>query len=62
MPIQKAVAKYKVGEQPSEYSFWQTQSYESRLMALEQIRQKYHNWTLNTRPRFQKIYKIVKRK
>ena len=61
MTIQRVVAKYKVGEEPSEYSYWQTQPHESRLAALEQIRQQYNNWKYNARPRFQRVYRIVKR-
>lgn len=60
MSIQPIVTKYKVGEQPSEYSYWQTQSYEARLAALEQIRQEYHQWKYDVRPRFQRVYRIVK--
>lgn len=61
MSIQPIVTKYKVGEQPNEYSYWQTQSYEARLAALEQIRQEYHQWKYDVRPRFQRVYRIVKR-
>jgi len=61
MTIQRVVAKYKVGEQPSEYSYWQTQTYESRLAALEQIRRQYNNWKRNARPRLQRVYRIIKR-
>ena len=61
MTIQQVVAKYKVGEQPSEYSYWKTQTYESRLAALEQIRQQYNHWKRDARPRLQRIYRIIKR-
>lgn len=60
MTIEPVIAKYKMGEQPSEYSYWQTQSYEARLAALEEIRQQYNRWTGNVRPRFQRVYQIVK--
>ena len=62
MTIQKVIKKYKIGEQPSDYRYWQTQSYESRLAALEQIRQEYHNWKKDAQPRLQKVCRIVKRK
>lgn len=60
MAIQRVVTKYKVGEQPSEYSYWKTQTPNSRLAALEEIRQQYNNWIGNARPRFQRVYRIVK--
>lgn len=61
MTIQRVVTKYKVGEQPSEYSYWRTQSHEARLAALEQIRQQYNSWKQHAQPRFQRVYRIIKR-
>ena len=62
MAIQPVVKKYKVSEQPSDYSYWRTQPYAVRLAALEQIRREYAQWKDNARPRFQRVYRIVKRK
>lgn len=61
MTIQRVITKYRIGEQPSEYSYWQAQPYELRLEALEQIRQQYHNWKHDARPRLQRVYRIIKR-
>jgi hypothetical protein len=61
MTVERVVNKYRVGEQPSEYSFWQTKSPEDRITALEQIRKQYNNWKYDARPRFQRVYRIVKR-
>jgi hypothetical protein len=32
------------------------------LAALEQIRQEYHRWKYGVQPRFQRVYRIVKRR
>ena len=42
-------------------AYWQTQSYEARLAALEEIRREYHRWKYRAEPRFQRVYRIVKR-
>jgi hypothetical protein len=36
--------KVRLQGQPSDFAYWQTQSYEERLAALEEIRQEYHRW------------------
>ena len=38
MTISKVIKKYKFNEQPNDFVFWQSRSYEERLDALEQIR------------------------
>ena len=62
MGISKVVKKYKIKEQPNDFSFWQSKSYEERLNALEQIRKEYNLWRYNAEQRFQRIYRVVKRK
>ncbi len=59
--IQKVFKKVKINEQKSDFAFWQSQSYETRLATLEQIRQEYHQWKHGTEPRLQRVYTIVKR-
>jgi hypothetical protein len=44
MSISKVIKKYKINEQPNDFSFWQSKSYEERLDALEQIRKEYNLW------------------
>ncbi len=46
-------------EAPSDFAFWQTQSYEQRLRTLETIRREYHTWKYGTQPRLQRVYRIV---
>jgi hypothetical protein len=54
--------KIRLDEQESDFLFWQTQPYTSRLEALEQIRQQYIAWKYDTRPRFQRVFTIIKQK
>lgn len=62
MSISKVVKKFKINEQPNDFSFWQSKSYEERLDALEQIRKEYNSWKYDVESRFQRIYRVVKRK
>ena len=62
MSISKVVNKYKMNEQPNDFLYWQSKSYENRLEALEQIRKEYNSWGYNAEQGFQRIYRIVKRK
>ena len=62
MSISKVIKKYKIDEQPSDFSFWQSKSYEERLEALEKIRKEYNLWRYNAEQGLQRIYRIVKRK
>lgn len=57
----KVVRKAPINEQPSDFAYWETQSYQARLAALEQIRQEYHSWRYDSEPRLQRVYQIVKR-
>ncbi len=59
--IAPVVHKFKLTEQPGDFAYWQTQSYEARLAALEEIRQEYYGYTDETEPRLQRVYRIVKR-
>ncbi|MGB3204866.1 MAG: hypothetical protein WBB28_07765 [Crinalium sp.] len=59
--MEKIVTKINKNEQKSDFSYWQKQPYQSRLEALEQIRQEYHHYIYNDEPRLQIIYTILKR-
>jgi len=61
MGVIKAVNKYKIDEQPNDFIFWQSKSFEERINALEQIRQEFNNWKYNAEQRFQRVYRIIKR-
>jgi hypothetical protein len=56
---QIVVNKVKLKEQKSDFTYWQTQSYQTRLETLEQIRQEYHQWKNNSaESRLQRVYTI----
>ena len=58
--IAPVVRKVKLSEQSSDFAYWQTQPYEARLAALDEIRQDYYGWTDETEPRLQRVCRIVK--
>jgi len=60
MAVARVVHKTTLAEQPKESDYWQTQSYEQRLAALEEIRRDYHRWKYNAEPRLQRVYTVVK--
>jgi hypothetical protein len=54
--------KVKLKEQKSDFTYWQSQSYQKRLETLEQIRQEYHQWKYpNVQSRLQRVYTISQR-
>ncbi|MBM3133474.1 MAG: hypothetical protein FJZ95_10670 [Chloroflexi bacterium] len=59
--LQKSSTKVRMGEQKSDFAYWQSQPYSARLAALEQIREEYHRWRYGAEPRLQRVYSIVKR-
>jgi hypothetical protein len=59
--IEKVCTKVNVREQKSDFAYWQTQPYQARLAALEEIRRDYHRWRYGADPGFQRVYSIVKR-
>lgn len=59
--IQKVYTKVRIREQKGDFAYWQTQTYQLRLAALEQIRQEFHQWRYGAEPRLQRVCTIVKR-
>jgi hypothetical protein len=60
--MEKVITKIKIKQQKSDFNYWQQQTYEKRLEALEEIRQQYHQYKYNNaQPRLQRVYTIVKR-
>jgi hypothetical protein len=54
--------KINLKEQKSDFAYWQTQSYQARLEALEEIRHNYHQWKdHNAQSRLQRVYTISQR-
>ncbi len=60
--IEKVVTKVNIHQQTNDFAYWQTQSYQARLAALEEIRQEYHRWRYGAEPRLQRVYRIVRTK
>jgi hypothetical protein len=52
----------KLDKIENDFAFWQTMSYQSRLDALEEIRQDYIHWKYNADPGLQRVYSIIKQK
>lgn len=53
--------KVSITQLPTDFAYWQSQSYAARLQALEDIRREYHGWNDESQPRLQRVYLIVKR-
>jgi hypothetical protein len=58
--IRKVVRRYNAQEEPTDFAYWQSQSYEPRLLALERIRREYHQWKYGAEPRLQRVCTIIK--
>ena len=50
----------KKGEEPSDLAYWLSRPPAERILMVELIRAEYHNWTDDTIPRLQRVYRIVK--
>ena len=57
----KVVRKVSLGDQASNFAYWQSQPYQMRLATLEAIRQEYHRWHDDPEPGLQRLSQIVKR-
>ena len=62
------VRKTSLSQEGNDFAFWQTQSYERRIEALEEIRNEYKKWDQSSKgdgdhvqPGFQRVFRIVKR-
>ena len=53
--MEKVVTKISQRQQKSDFNYWQKQSYQKRLQALEEIRQEYHQYQYHVEPRLQRI-------
>jgi hypothetical protein len=59
--IEKVVAKVTIGQQTNDFGYWQKQSYQARIDALEEIRQEYHRWRYGAEPRLAPVCNILRR-
>jgi len=59
--MKKQIKKYKLGEEPNDLQYWLTLSPAERVLALEELRERYIKFYLNgINPGFQRVYKIIK--
>jgi len=59
--IEPVVTKISIRAKKNDFAYWQTQSPQARLEALEEIRREYHLWRYGAEPRLQRVCRIVKR-
>jgi hypothetical protein len=59
--VEKTFSKVSIHQQKSDFAYWQSQPYQTRLAALEQIRREYHQWRYGAEPRLQRVYSIIER-
>ncbi len=58
--VEKVVQKFKIGEQPSDFAYWQTRTPQERLSALEKIRREWHAGSHDLEQGLQRVCRIVK--
>ena len=59
--IEMVGRKYRLGEVPSDFAYWQQQPCHVRLATVTQIRAEYHGWRPGVGERLQRVYRVVKR-
>jgi hypothetical protein len=60
--MKKVIHKTTTKQQISDFHYWQQQTPQKRLEALEEIRKEYHQYRYNNaEPRLQRVYTIIKR-
>jgi len=60
-PIARVVAKFRVGEEPSEIEQWRSMSGNERLAALIEMRARYLRWKYGTEPRLERVLQVTRR-
>ena len=66
--IVPVVKKVNLHQMETDFAYWQSQPYQARIDALEEIRREYHSLanlhlkdTADVQPGLQRVYRIVKR-
>ncbi|MBM3121190.1 MAG: hypothetical protein FJZ97_03260 [Chloroflexi bacterium] len=59
--VEKHVARVPLRAKSTDFSYWQSQPYQARLAALEEVRKEYIRWRYGAEPGFQRVYRIAKR-
>jgi hypothetical protein len=60
--VEPIVTRINIRDAKNDFAYWQTQSPQARLEALEEIRREYHLWRYGAEPRLQRVCTIVKLK
>jgi hypothetical protein len=60
--IQKNAIRVVSRAKDDDILFWLNKTSAERLSALEEIRKSYNDWKYGTEQRFQRVYRIIKRK
>jgi hypothetical protein len=58
--VEPIVTRINIRDAKNDFAYWQTQSPQARLEALEEIRREYHLWRYGAEPRLQRVCRIVK--
>lgn len=59
--VAAVVTRVALDNQSNDFDFWQKQTYQFRLAALEEIRRDYHQWKYGAEPEFQRVLTITQR-
>lgn len=59
--MERIAVKYRLGQEPSDFAYWQTRPYQERIDALEAIRFEYHRWKFGAEPRLQRAITVTQR-
>jgi hypothetical protein len=61
--IEPVVRIYKMGQEPNDFTFWQSRPVLERLEAFAEIRREYNVWKYGiAEPRLERVYRIIKQK
>ncbi len=60
--IAKVVHILKNTSEKSDFEYWKSQSYQKRLLTLEEIREEYNSWRYDHQQGFQRVFRIIKQK
>jgi hypothetical protein len=59
--IKPVVHKFTLGKEPDSVFYWKRKSLKARLESLEILRAQFIKMKYGTRPRFQRVYRIIER-
>ncbi len=60
--IKTVVHKYQLGKEPNNFSYWRRQRVSRRLSTAEELRNLFITMNYGTRPKFQRVCRIIKPK